>query len=125
MPIHLILAWPGTTPTIMLTTAALHHALFSRRSGTPTKTILVVAALLVPSTVAWLDTRIAPPGGEVHEDLMPDLFEALLLAFCTIISTMSCLVRLRQSRSRRWRHGTSASRMNESPQEGPPCTRTT
>ncbi len=100
-PMHVILAWPGTAPTIVLTTAALLHALFSRRSGASTKTILVVAALLVPSAVAWFATRIAPTGGEVHEDLMPGLFEALLLAACTIVLMASCLVRLVGMRSRR------------------------
>jgi hypothetical protein len=98
---HLVLAWPGTAPTIVLTTAALHHALFSRRAGASTKTTLVIAALLVPSAIAWLFTEIMPTGGKMHEDLMPGLLEALLLAICTIALAMSCLVRLAQWRSRR------------------------
>lgn len=100
MPIHLILAWPGTAPTIVLTTAALHHALFSRRTGPSTKILLVTAALLVPSTIAWLVTQVMPAGREVRENLMPGLFEALLLAFCIVTLTMSCMVRLVRMRSR-------------------------
>ena len=99
MTIYQILAWPGTGPSILLTTAALHYTMFSRRLRGPAKGMMVVLALTLPSLAALLDA-ILMPAGPPRENLMPGLGEAMLLAICIPLTTLSAIVWLiRRERS--------------------------
>lgn len=90
MTIFQILAWPGTAPTIILATIALHYAMFSSRSCDAVKWMFILTASILPSLIVLILRSIFPVGPP-HENLMPGLGEALLLAICIPVTMLSAV----------------------------------
>ncbi len=92
-----ILASPGALPTILLTTGALHYAMFGHGTRS-TKTALVAITLLVSSLL----TAVVPASTAPRENLMPGLGETILLAICGAVTLIAYA--LRTLHRRRTRH---------------------
>lgn len=112
MTIFQILAWPGTAPTIILTTIALHYAMFSSRSRDAVKWMSILTASILPSLIVLILGLMTPPTEPPHENLMPGLGEALLLAICIPMTMLSAVAWLigHAVRDRRQRSGDDHSR---------------
>lgn len=103
MTIFQALAWPGTAPSIVLTTVALHYAMFSRQARPTVGGALVLAALVLPSLATLLADVLMPSSGAPRENLMPGLGEAMLLAVCIPLTTLSAMIWLIRRRNMAFR----------------------